>query len=235
MLTIKQLTELSGVSARTLRYYDEIGLLEPSGYSEAGYRLYNQQAIERLQQILFYRALNMPLGLIAEALTQSKSHVLHEQRKQLVKQQERLAELIAIIDDTLGDNRMTNAQKFEVFKQQKVTEQEALYGKESREKYGQQIEASREKFMKLTEDQYEEMTQVEQQLFQLLSQQTADDKQIVALHKKWLSFSWSTYTIAMHEGLVMGYLADERFITYYDSKAGVGATQKLYEAVMQQT
>lgn len=234
MLTIKQLTELSGVSARTLRYYDEIGLLEPSDYSEAGYRLYNQQAIERLQQILFYRELNMPLGLVAEALTQSKTHVLHEQRKQLIKQQERLTELIAIIDDTLGENRMTDAQKFEVFKQQHITQQEKLYGKESREKYGEQVEVSQQKFMKLTKEQYETMVQVEQQLLQLLSQQTADAKQIVALHKKWLSFSWSTYTLAMHQGLVAGYLADDRFIAYYDSKAGAGATQKLYEAVMQQ-
>ena len=63
--SIHALAELAGVSARTLRYYDQIGLLKPKGATEAGYRLYGQEEVDLLQQILFYRALGVPLKEIA--------------------------------------------------------------------------------------------------------------------------------------------------------------------------
>ncbi len=61
MKTIKEIAELTGVSARTLRYYDEIGLLKPTDKSEAGYRLYDEDALETLRQILFFREFDIPL------------------------------------------------------------------------------------------------------------------------------------------------------------------------------
>ncbi|PWJ13029.1 MerR family transcriptional regulator [Ruminococcus flavefaciens] len=61
MMTVKQVSELTGVSIRTLRYYDKIGLLSPSDHTEGGYRLYDDTALERLQQILLFRELEFPL------------------------------------------------------------------------------------------------------------------------------------------------------------------------------
>ena len=61
MMTVKQVSELTGVSIRTLRYYDNIGLLSPTGHTEGGYRLYDDTALERLQQILLFRELEFPL------------------------------------------------------------------------------------------------------------------------------------------------------------------------------
>ena len=61
MRTVKEVSELTGISVRTLHYYDEIGLFEPTVVSEAGYRLYDDKALERLQQILFFREFDMPL------------------------------------------------------------------------------------------------------------------------------------------------------------------------------
>ncbi|MCR4637933.1 MerR family transcriptional regulator, partial [Ruminococcus sp.] len=61
MMTVKQVSELTGVSIRTLRYYDEIGLLQPAAHTESGYRLYDDTALERLQQILLFRELEFPL------------------------------------------------------------------------------------------------------------------------------------------------------------------------------
>ena len=64
MMTIKEMSELTGVSARTLRYYDEIGLFHPNGRSEAGYRLYDEKELEVLRQILYFRELDIPLRII---------------------------------------------------------------------------------------------------------------------------------------------------------------------------
>nr|WP_255344098.1 MerR family transcriptional regulator [Lysinibacillus sp. BF-4] len=229
---MKELAAMTGVSTRTLRYYDEIALLKPVDYTEAGYRLYNQQSVDRLQQILFYRELKMPLAKVAQAMTQSREQVFHEQRKALQQEHERLEKLLHVIDDALGENRMINEQKFAAFKQEKLAEQEQLYGVESRRKYGEEaIKASYTKYQDMTEEQYKEMQAVEALLIEALRQPSVDEAYVVALHKQWLLFTWVTYTPKMHKGLVEGYLADERFIAYYDRQAGQGATQKLYEAI----
>ena len=61
MRTVKEISELTGISVRTLHYYDEIGLLKPTQKSDAGYRLYDDRALEILQQILFFREFDIPL------------------------------------------------------------------------------------------------------------------------------------------------------------------------------
>lgn len=61
MRTVKDVSEITGVSIRTLRYYDEIGLLKPTELTEAGYRLYDNKALEKLQEIMFFRELEIPL------------------------------------------------------------------------------------------------------------------------------------------------------------------------------
>lgn len=74
--TVKQLSDLAGVSIRTLHYYDEIGLLKPSLYGENGYRYYGQEALLRLQQILLYREIDMSLKAIKEIVTNPEYDVL---------------------------------------------------------------------------------------------------------------------------------------------------------------
>lgn len=69
MMTIKEASRLAGVSIRTLQYYDKIGLLHPTGYTESGYRLYDDAALETLQQILLFRELEFPLKEIKEILS----------------------------------------------------------------------------------------------------------------------------------------------------------------------
>ena len=62
MKTVKDVSEIAGVSIRTLRYYDDIGLLKPTELTEAGYRLYDDKALEKLQEIMFYGELEIPLS-----------------------------------------------------------------------------------------------------------------------------------------------------------------------------
>lgn len=110
MRTVKELSELTGISVRTLHYYDEIGLFQPTLKSEAGYRLYDDKALERLQQILFFREFDIPLKEIKSVMENpalDRNRILQTQRKMLVAKKERMERLIASVDNILkGDNRM---------------------------------------------------------------------------------------------------------------------------------
>lgn len=110
MMTIKEMSELTGVSARALRYYDEIGLFHPNGRSEAGYRLYDEKELEVLRQILYFRELDIPLRTIKEIIENpalDRKSILQTQKKMLISEKERLERLIDSIDVTLkGANTM---------------------------------------------------------------------------------------------------------------------------------
>lgn len=110
MMTVKAISELTGISVRTLHYYDEIGLFAPTEKSEAGYRLYDDKALELLQQILFFREFDIPLKeikIIMENPVLERNQILQMQRKMLVAKKERIQRLITSIDDILkGENKM---------------------------------------------------------------------------------------------------------------------------------
>ena len=122
MMTVKEIAEITGISARTLHYYDEIGLLKPTAKSEVGYRLYDDKALETLQQILFFREFDIPLKEIKSIITSpdfDRNQILQMQRKMLVAKKERMERLIASIDDILkGENKMD----FSVFNEKEIEE-----------------------------------------------------------------------------------------------------------------
>lgn len=110
MRTVKEVSEVTGISVRTLHYYDEIGLFPPTHNSEAGYRLYDDKALETLQQILFFREFDIPLKeikAVMESPSLDRNRILRTQREMLVSKKERMERLIASVDKILkGDNRM---------------------------------------------------------------------------------------------------------------------------------
>lgn len=122
MRTVKELSDLTGISVRTLHYYDEIGLLKPTEKSDAGYRLYDDKALETLQQILFFREFDISLKEIKAVLDNpalERNQILQVQRKMLVTKKERMERLIASIDDILkGENKMD----FTIFTKTEVEE-----------------------------------------------------------------------------------------------------------------
>ena len=104
MMTVKEMSDLTGISVRTLHYYDEIGLLKPTRKSEAGYRLYDDKALETLQQILFFREFDIPLKEIKKVMENpafDQKQILQVQREMLVVKKRRMERLIASIDDIL--------------------------------------------------------------------------------------------------------------------------------------
>ena len=122
MKTVKEISDLTGISVRTLHYYDEIGLLKPTKKSDAGYRLYDDKALETVQQVLFFREFDIPLKEIKAVMENpvlERNQILQMQRKMLVAKKERMERLIDSIDDILkGDNKMD----FAIFSKTEVEE-----------------------------------------------------------------------------------------------------------------
>lgn len=122
MRTVKEMSINTGISVRTLHYYDEIGLLTPTDKSEAGYRLYDDKALETLQQILFFREFDISLKEIKAVMENpnlDKNQILQMQKKMLIAKKERIMRLIESIDDILkGENKMD----FEVFSKTEIEE-----------------------------------------------------------------------------------------------------------------
>ncbi|MDO5601191.1 MAG: MerR family transcriptional regulator [Oscillospiraceae bacterium] len=110
MRTVKEVSQLTGISVRTLHYYDEIGLFSPTQKTTAGYRLYDDKALETLQQILFFREFDIPLKQIRAVIngpSLDKTQILQLQRNMLAAKKARIERLIASIDDILkGENKM---------------------------------------------------------------------------------------------------------------------------------
>ncbi|MDV3425725.1 MAG: MerR family transcriptional regulator [Bacillota bacterium] len=126
MRTVKQVSDLTGISVRTLHYYDEIGLLKPSEITEAGYRLYDDEALETLQQILFFKELDIPLKEVKEIMLSpyfDKMQALKNQKKLLMLKRKRLNGLIDLINKTLeGESRM-NFKEFDMSEYYNVLEE----------------------------------------------------------------------------------------------------------------
>ena len=133
MMTVHQVSELTGVTVRALQYYDRIGLLPPTSCTEAGYRLYDETALERLQQILLFRELEFPLKeikAIVDTPEFDREEALEQQIELLMLKKERLENLIAYAREikSTGGNRMD----FSVFDNSKVEE----YAQKAKEKWG---------------------------------------------------------------------------------------------------
>ena len=245
-MKINEVANISGVSVRTLHYYDEIGLLSPSKDVNSNYRVYTEKDLEILQQILFYRELKYPLMKIKQILTDESFDIVKSltmQREQLVSKQKQLEQIVSLIDKTIktkkGESTMTNEEKFNAFKQNVIEKNEEKYGEEIRQHFGEEtVLATYGKLKEMTEEQYEAVSQLELQLFARLKeglevQSPSEDLmlEIAELHKRWLSFYWVKYSGNAHAGLAQMYLLDERFTQYYDRHVSPGATQLLVDCI----
>lgn len=245
--TINKLANIAGVSTRTLRYYDEIDLLKPSRISSSGYRIYGEKEVDILQQIMFYRSMDMKLSDIKNIISDPTFEVekaLEKHEEELIKRKEEIEELIRTVQKTIknkkGEIKMSNKEKFEGFKKGKIEENEKKYGKEIRSKYGEEtIKESNKKFMNLKEEDFEKMNNVEKELFELLKVvlesnniEGEEGKRVYELHRQWLSFTWPKYTKEAHIGLANMYLQDERFENYYDKRIKNGATKILRDCIV---
>ena len=244
--SIRELSDLSGVSTRTLRWYDEIGLLTPSRVADSGYRYYGEREVDRLQDILYYRTLGMELAGIRAMLddpSYDRMKALRSHLEGLKERRDELERVIASVEETIRAQErneiMSDEKKFEAFKKNAIEENERRYGKELREKYGdEEIDAANAAAMKITREQYaqwnawgEEINaRLEAAVRAGLAPQSEEGREIVSLHKQWLTVASHGYDAARHRGIAELYVMDERFTAYYD-KTVSGCAQFLRDAV----
>jgi len=168
---------------------------------------------------------------------------LLEHREKLLEKREQLDLLIANVDKTIavteGRIIMSNKEKFDGFKKKLVDDNEKQYGKETREKYGEEaVNKSNNKLKSMTQEEYDKITLLEKQVTETLqiAFETGDPASELAqkaadLHRQWLSFYWDSYSKEAHAGVAQMYVDDERFKAYYDKKQP-GTAQFLRDAVI---
>lgn len=244
--SIQKLSKMTGISSRTLRYYDEIGILKPAGINLSGYRVYGRTELDRLQQILFYRELGLGLEDIRKIVTApgfDVNEALKEHHARLLDKRQRLDLLIATVEKTIaaseGRITMQDSEKFEGFKQKMIDDNEKKYGEEARAKYGdEKVDLANQKIKGMSKEQHAELESVSSSLNDTLkaAMATGDPggelgQKAAQLHRQWLGFFWDSYTREAHAGLAQMYVEDERFTEYYDM-IQPGAAAFLRDAIL---
>jgi DNA-binding transcriptional MerR regulator len=245
--TINKLAKLSGISTRTLRYYDEIGLLCPVRISDNNYRIYGQKEVDKLQQILFYKEMSVPLEEIGQILNASnfdKKISLESHLSSLLKRKNQIDSLIENVQKTIssmkGETIMSDKEKFEGFKQNMIDENETKYGKEVRGKYGDDvIDCANAKMSGMSEEQWQKSqllsAEINEKLKQAFEQGNPSSdlaQEVCDLHRRWLCMFWKSgsYSKDAHMCLAKSYVDDDRFTGYYD-KIAVGCAVFLKDAI----
>ena len=243
--TVNKLAKLAGLTSRTLRYYDEIGLLQPKRTGSNGYRLYGPEEVDRLQQILFFRELGVPLDDIKRILDSKDFDglsALQRHHRALTEKREQLDLLISNLEKTIsamkGETVMSDKEKFEGFKKKLVDDNERQYGREVREKYGDEAaDSANAKVLNMTEEKYAELQRLTEELNETLKEAVREGDPASALaqkacelHKQWLCFFWNSYSKEAHIGITQMYVDDPIFTEYYE-KIAPGAAVFLRDAV----
>ncbi len=236
--SIGSLSKLSGVSIRALHYYDKLGLLRPSEVAQSGYRYYDDAAVEKLWQILFFRELDFPLNEIAQILSSpafDRDRALAEHRNLLMQKRERLDRLITLVSNAMkGETNM----EFKPFDTSEIDSLRNQYAEEAKARWGE-TETYRESAWRTAKYSPEDFARIQEQSNDLFREFAAlvgvapSDERVQALVKRWQALISESYYFCSDEileGLGQMYVADERFTKNLD-KFGAGTAQFMSDAI----
>ncbi|MCL1998623.1 MAG: MerR family transcriptional regulator [Turicibacter sp.] len=247
--TINKLAKMAGISTRTLRYYDEYGLLKPARARFNGYRIYGQREVDRLQHILFYRELGVPLGEIRKILQKDFNGMdaLQNHLTALLAKRTQLNRLIANVEKSIlaqrGEVKMTDREKLSGFAEKIdkiIADNEGRYGEEIRTKYGSDtVDRSNAKIKGMSQEDFEKVEKLREEFNAAIKaafeEEGSSPKSRLAqkaceLHKEWLCYFWDNYSKEAHTGVAQMYVDDTRFTAHFDEIAP-GITTFLRDAV----
>jgi DNA-binding transcriptional MerR regulator len=225
MFTVKQLSKMAGVTPRTLHHYDDIGLLKPSQVGDNGYRYYGEDAVLKLQQILFYRELDFPLDDIKKIMAESRFDVLgalQSHKDALQKQAVRLNRLLATVDNTIhhlkGEKLMSQKGLFEGFSE----EEQEQYAQEAEKMYDPEtVRASNKKWKAYSAAKKESIMAEGKQVYQDMiaampkGASSAEAQSIVERWRSHMDYFW-TPNIEQLLGLANGYNDNPKFKANFD-------------------
>lgn len=233
-MKVKEIAELAGISVRTLHHYDEIGLLSPAATTDVGYRIYSEQDLETLQQILFFRELGFPLKKIKEILHDpsfDREEALEMQHRMLLEKQKQLEKKIRTIEKTIqevkGERTMTQKEKFEGF-----DFSHNPYEEEARRRWGDQaVDEANKKTGQFTEADKNRLSDIYRNLT-AARHLTPDSKEAQDAIHEWYVFlqRFGHYTSEMFKNLGQMYVMDERFTKNID-QFGDGLAQFMADAM----
>lgn len=233
MMTVKAVSEISGVSVRTLHHYDNIGLLKPAEVSGAGYRLYDDTALARLQNILFFKELQFSLKEIKEIIDSpdfDRFKALEQQIELLEMQRRHIEALIDHAREIIEEGE--SAMEFSVFNRTDIEK----YKEEAKAKWGG-TEAYREFEQKHGGEDYSEKTGELMRIFAEiggLKQCSPEDKAVqerIAGLKQFITDNFYNCTNEILNGLSLMYTEDERFRSNIDKAGGEGTAEFVRQAV----
>lgn len=236
--SIGSLSRLSGVSVRALHHYDQLGLLHPSEVADSGYRYYDDEAVERLWQILFYRELDFPLTEIGEILSSpafDRARALTEHRNLLLQKRERLDRLIELVSNAMkGESNM----EFKPFDHSEYDAMRDQYAEEAKARWGNTdaYRQSAKRAAKWTEADKARLQKESNEIFSAfaaLAGTDPADARVQALVARWKSFISESYYDCSNEmlaGLGLMYLEDQRFTENLD-KFGAGTAKLMSDAI----
>ena len=237
-MKISEVAKLSGITVRTLHYYDEIGLLKPNKITEAGYRVYSNEDLETLQQILFFRELDFQLNEIKEIMMNpnyDKNKALNKHKELLIEKRERLDGLINLIDKTIkGDNNMS----FKEFDNSKIEENKNKYAEEVKNRWGN-TDAYKEYEKKTKSYDKNAWNTINEDMAKILKEfadnRNEDPNSDIAqeLVEKWRMYITSNFyncTKEILSGLGLMYTSDERFKKNID-QYGEGTAEFMAKAI----
>lgn len=235
----KEFADFTGVSVRTLHYYDAIGLLKPAYVEpQTGYRYYDEACLERMQEILFYRELDFPLKNICELLSSpgyDKQKALEQQKRLLVLKKERLERLIDALDSAKRGEYVMKA-----FDNKEYEETKKQYEEEVKERWGEThaYKEHKEKTKGYTKEKWSEANAGLDEIMEEFARckdsgATADSEEAFALVQElqnYITEQYYTCTKEILAGLGQMYVADERFRKNID-KHGEGTAAFVSEAI----
>jgi DNA-binding transcriptional MerR regulator len=224
--TVSQLARVAGVTVRTLHHYHHMGLLEPAGRTEAGYRLYGERELLRLQQILLFRELDLPLSEVRSILDEpdfDPIEALENHRRVLQARVERLGRLLTTIDKTIrklteGDMGMTDEELYEGLPKEQIER----YQREAREMYDPMlVRESERRVRKMSKAQWQalkaEGDEVTRALAERMDRELSDAEvqQLIARHHAWIEHFYPC-SAEVYRGLGQLYVQHDEFRAFYD-------------------
>jgi DNA-binding transcriptional MerR regulator len=238
VLKINEAAFAAGVTVRTLHYYDEIGLLKPSEITDTGYRLYDDAALAVLQQILFFRELDFPLGEIRDIISSpafDRTKALENHRELLLRKRERLDNLINLVDNIIKGEDSVSFKEFDLTE---IEESRKKFADEVKERWGNTaayLESERK-----TKDygavQWQQIFDEGSHIFEAFAANKDKAPESVEVQKlvgMWQAFITDKYYKCTNEILAcLGqmYIGDERFTKNID-RYGVGTANFLAKAI----
>lgn len=239
LLAVKDIVQITGITSRTLHYYDRIDLLKPTHLTEKGYRLYDRSSLEKLQTILFLKELDFSLKEIADILKlprQEQNQILKEQRQTLFLRKQRLETIMAALEEYVSGKDISSLQLFNgtsvlPLKEQYANEARFFYGET--EAYKEFNETLEELSPEDKEARYQSMEDIFKQMASYIDQDPSSEE-VQRFIEEWKQnlMQFMTCDAELLACIAHTYKFDARFKNYFNQYGNEDLADFLYSAIM---